>query len=167
MENMIHTFEEAGLGKAPFKFIGVEEKTYQAHPTAPIQPGGICAYCGTPLIECCLIQDTEGKIFIVGSTCVNKTGDRGLINFVKREVNRKRKAVRLERESQRIVNAKNQWKVNQAVRSLLSRERHPNDYIANTQGKTLADYVDYLFQYGGHSGQFRVAKLIEKSLCNS
>ncbi len=42
-----HVFERAGLGLAPFRFVGMEEKTFQACPGAPIQAGSSCDYCGT------------------------------------------------------------------------------------------------------------------------
>lgn len=84
----IHKFEEAGLGVAPFRFVTVVVRKYQACHGAPIQPGGCCAYCGEGIMECCVIQDAKGKRFEVGNVCVGKTGDAGLINLVKREVNR-------------------------------------------------------------------------------
>lgn len=74
-----HVFELAGLGKAPFRLIGVEYKHYQACAGAPVQPGGNCAYCGTGIIECLVIKSADDRTFIVGSDCVRKTGDAGII----------------------------------------------------------------------------------------
>lgn len=74
-----HVFEAAGLGKAPFRCVGVVEVTYQACPGAPIQPGGSCDYCGTGISIHCKIKSADGKEFKVGSDCVRKTGDAGLL----------------------------------------------------------------------------------------
>lgn len=78
-----HAFEVAGLGKAPFYFIGYSRKEYRATPDSPIQPGGTCNYCGQGIIDCCTIKSSDGKIFTVGTTCVNKTGDDGLLKAYK------------------------------------------------------------------------------------
>lgn len=74
----VHPFEKAGLGKAPFRFIGMEHRTHRACPGAPLQPGGSCDYCGTGISYFCWIDDAQGKRFKVGSDCVRKTGDQKL-----------------------------------------------------------------------------------------
>src|SRR5574342_1408292 len=76
---MIHVFERAGLGKAPFKLMRVEERTYQACQGAPVQPGTCCDFCMTAIRITCIIRDARGHEFKVGSDCVRKTGDQGLV----------------------------------------------------------------------------------------
>lgn len=80
----LHVFERAGLGKAPFQFTGMYEKVYQACQGAPIQPGSSCDYCGQGIRYCCAIIDATGKEFKVGSDCVRKTGDAGLLKAYKK-----------------------------------------------------------------------------------
>jgi hypothetical protein len=78
-----HCFEAAGLGIPPFSVSGFEKRVYQACPGAAVQPGASCAYCGTGIIYCCVIKDAHGKTFVVGSDCVQKTGDAGIIRQYK------------------------------------------------------------------------------------
>lgn len=78
-----HVFERDGLGLA---HLGPPEKRgaqSQCTEMAPAQPGGVCAHCGTGIMDCCLIRGADGRTFVVGTTCVNKTGDAGLIQAYK------------------------------------------------------------------------------------
>lgn len=69
---MIHKFEQAGLGLAPFSYVGMHEKVYVPCPGAPAQPAGTCQYCGNGIRYCCNIRSADGKEFIVGTDCVRK-----------------------------------------------------------------------------------------------
>lgn len=80
--NVGHPFERAGLGRAPFRMTGCTRRLYQACHGAPIQPGAACDYCGTGIIWTFTIQSDDGKTFIVGSDCVRKTADTGLIKVI-------------------------------------------------------------------------------------
>jgi len=95
-EIKIHTFEAHGLGKAPFSVVGyysIPSASLGEHnPTAynnalaamPPEFGcGICAFCGAALVHNCLIKSADGKTFSVGSDCVLKTGDMGMIDMEK------------------------------------------------------------------------------------
>lgn len=105
----VHCFERAGLGKAPFAFQGSHERTYQACPGAPIQPAGTCAYCGQGIRYCFIIRSSDGKLFEVGSDCVEKTDDAGLrrlvdakVRALKREATHKRQDEQIE-EGKRLI----------------------------------------------------------------
>jgi hypothetical protein len=88
-----HVFERSGCGVGPFRVIGVfsdvgPHRYPQADGTtieigSPGQAMGVCAHCGTGIADCYKIQDANGKTFVVGSTCVYKTGDDGLIRSYK------------------------------------------------------------------------------------
>lgn len=90
----IHKFERAGLGKAPFRFVGLYEdrgprKTYLpggivVEVGAEGQPMGVCKYCGTGIAICCKVRSADGKEFVVGSDCIEKVGDKGLVKTIKR-----------------------------------------------------------------------------------
>lgn len=67
----MHPFEIAGLGKAPFRCVGMEEK-FITHPTGTTQAAGTCDYCGTGIRYCYQIQSFDGKGFKVGCDCVGK-----------------------------------------------------------------------------------------------
>jgi hypothetical protein len=75
----VHPFEVAGLGKAPFRFVGSERRVYQACPGAPIQPGTSCDYCGTGIMYVAWVQGKDGKKFKVGLDCAMRTEDTKLI----------------------------------------------------------------------------------------
>ncbi len=106
-EAKIHLFEHSGLGKHPFKLIGVyslpSSGLASANPMAyqdqlKAMPKGVgigsCAYCHTPLTHNFIIQSSDGKKNAVGCDCIKKVGDRGLIEAVKlaqREQRREKK----------------------------------------------------------------------------
>ena len=86
--SIIHTFEERGLGKAPFTFLreidlGLGNKSS-------------CDHCGAAIRYEEIIRDTNGKTFKVGCVCVEKTGDRGLIDTMKREKRRQREEAKYQ-----------------------------------------------------------------------
>jgi hypothetical protein len=78
----IHVFERAGLGKAPFRCVGFDE-CFIAHPDGTTQAGTSCDYCHTGIRYTCIIRSRDGRTFKVGTDCVAKTGDAGLIRSYK------------------------------------------------------------------------------------
>jgi len=103
----IHRFEIAGLGKAPFRFIGIvslpsptlAEQNPSAYNAAlcAIPPGigcGTCAFCGMALVHNAIVQDVCGKRFVVGTDCVSKVGDAGLVNAVRHAQNAAKRAAK-------------------------------------------------------------------------
>ena len=111
-ENKIHTFEANGLGIAPFKFDGMVElpspSLAEHNPTAynnalAMLPKdvacGTCAYCGHAIKYNYIVKDVNGKRFAVGSECIAKTGDSGLIDrarFEKRKIERAKKESKMQ-----------------------------------------------------------------------
>lgn len=86
-----HPFELQGLGVGPFKFKGMvsipsasmaeqnPEGYRQAMLNVPRGIGvGVCANCGQPLVHNCIVESADHKTFVVGSECVEKTGDKSL-----------------------------------------------------------------------------------------
>jgi hypothetical protein len=106
----IHRWEAAGLGRAPFRCVAIIEtpgkNLLEANPTAynnaaaeaqqSAQHFGVmlssCNACGQCLQINCIIRDADGRHFVVGSDCVRKTGDAGLIFRVKHEERVKQQA---------------------------------------------------------------------------
>lgn len=159
--NIIHKFQEAKLGVAPFRFVRIEIRKYQACHGAPVQPGSSCDYCGTGIMEVCIIRDANGHEFKVGNQCVAKTGDYGLVNTVKRAVNRLRTEARRKREFATITEGRTQLENSPEIRSALAALPHPNEYYA-AQGRTLLDYVNFMFQNGGNSGRLQAVRILRK-----
>jgi hypothetical protein len=81
-ETKQHLFEEQGLGIAPFKL----QRCFVTEAT--------CDSCGTRIKYNFVIEDSAGSTFIVGSTCVSKTGDLGLVRVVEARKASMVKAVR-------------------------------------------------------------------------
>jgi hypothetical protein len=165
---MIHKFEKAGLGKAPFRVIGVEDKRGPLRYTdpktggeitvgAPGQPMGSCDYCGTGIAECWTIRSADGQESIIGSTCIGKAGDAGL----KKVVNKHRGKATKARETKRINDLSARLKCNTMLRALLASKPHPNVWRAG-QNETLLDSVEWMMSYAGHSGQIKTVRLVAK-----
>lgn len=81
-----HTFEISGLGKAPFK-------ASQGDPnlTADLF---YCEHCGRMIKNKHFVKSSCGKVSIVGSGCILKTGDAGLIAGHRRVVREAKAAAR-------------------------------------------------------------------------
>lgn len=70
-----HVFEESGLGLPPFKILDYRLSDCRDTP---------CAHCGTLIKNIFEVASSDDIISLVGSTCVRKSGDKGLINQQKR-----------------------------------------------------------------------------------
>lgn len=157
----VHRFEQAGLGKAPFRFVGYETKTYQACQGAPIQPGTCCDYCGTGISGVYWIRSSDGKNFKVGCDCVLKTGDAGLRRVINAKLAEQRLVARHAREGARIETAKVKL-ADEAVRAELAAKPHPRaagnpDYFGKL---TLLDWAEWMMANAGNKGRIEVARLL-------
>ena len=85
----MHVFTRSNLGSAPFRCVGVFQQVGPivlsdgTQVGSPGQAMGVCAHCGTGIADCYQIKSADGKVFVVGSSCVEKTGDAGLIKSYK------------------------------------------------------------------------------------
>jgi len=147
----IHCFEKAGLGKAPFHYIGMENQNIQYGERVignvggcnlTTKPGGTCAYCGTYIVNMFNVVSADGKYFHVGCECIKKTDDSGLIQLLKNDQKKMAKQRKINKLNARIAAAKEKLPV---VRGQLSSQPHPSPYFAE-QGKTLLDYVNWCFE---------------------
>ncbi len=91
----IHDFERAGLGKAPFRFVGSAERLFQACPGEPVKPGGCCKFCFAGIRYACIIKSADGQINDVGQDCVKRL-DPEIYTAYRAELKEQRRA---ERES--------------------------------------------------------------------
>lgn len=146
----IHKFEEAGLGIAPFSVHLIVMGGWSS-----------CDYCGTAIKEHCYIKDSNGKVFLVGNECVYKTGDAGLVDVVKREVNRLKTEARHKKQDTLIERGK-AYRMNGVIKDSLYATPHPYKYRAD-KGDTHLDWVDDMFRFAGRKGKCEAsALLIEK-----
>lgn len=155
--NVQHRWEAGGIGKAPFKVLHYEYKTFQACIGARLQCGGTCAICSSPICNIFHVQDATGKIFLVGPDCVMKAGDKGLIDSVKRKMNQIKREAKHVADLARIRAAVGFFEANRGVFEALP---HPKGFA----GQTLADQVDWMWRNAGMSGRVATARLVEKTL---
>jgi hypothetical protein len=79
----IHPFERAGLGRAPFRLVGVHSDVGPHKHTDPAtgltvevgspgQPMGCCKYCFQGIANVYTVLSADGKRFTVGSDCAER-----------------------------------------------------------------------------------------------
>src|SRR5579862_3473490 len=143
----LHPFERAGLGKAPFRFIGMAEHVYQACPGAPIQPGTSCDYCSNGIRYAFNVRSADGKRFKVGCDCIRRVEAAGskILTDAERALNKALREKRHAAVDERVA----------AVRALLAADPtlltdrpHPTDWRA-AKGETLRDSIEWLLRHAG------------------
>jgi hypothetical protein len=167
-----HVFEAAGLGTAPFRYVGFRElrgpiKIMDANGVwqgeecgAPGQPMGTCKYCGQGIAICCEIVSADGKRFVVGSDCVEKTGDAGL-RRVKTDVQKFKREATVARENERIDALHIRLQNDSVLGNLLNSKPHPQAW-RNEQGETLLDSVIWMLGNAGHAGKIKMVRMIAR-----
>lgn len=144
-DSKLHPFERAGLGKAPFRAIGMAERTFQVAPGEPVRPGGCCKYCYTGIRYAILVQSSDGKVFDVGSDCVEKID----IVAYREAMAWKREQAKIEWETRGKAAAEERarleaaWKIEADEREAAWRLAHPD----------LAGMLDVLDREGGFGGK--------------
>jgi len=168
-ETKVHIFEAAGLGKAPFKFVGMIEQDMaygqailnrEEHQKTGVmmttKPGGSCDFCGTYIVNMFRIKSADGKSFKVGCECVRKTGDAGLKKAVNKIINERNRVAAEKRSKAKLEAA---LAALPKVSEKLAAKPHPDPYWA-TQGQTLLDKVNWFLAHAGMTGKLKVAKII-------
>jgi hypothetical protein len=167
----IHKFEAAGLGRAPFKFVGMVKQDI-AYGQAVVNseefraggilittaPGGACAYCGTYILNMFNIKSADGKVFHVGSECVQKTGDAGLKKVVAAKVREMDSKRRHAREAAQLVEGL-AFLGRVDVAAFLAATPHPIKFRADA-GETYLDSVAWMLANAGTSGKLRTVKAV-------
>lgn len=172
---MIHPWEARGLGKAPFRWVGVSNRVgpiriAQADGTTleiggPGQPMGTCAYCLQGIVECHEIRSADGQRFIVGCDCVRRVSEKG-----------DRVLTQAEQASRKLKNAKAQKRrdakadaveselatllADEAVRARLAALPSDHDWKAKQGGTLLAD-LEWLLKRAGAQGRAKALARIK------
>jgi len=138
---VVHKFEAAGLGKAPFRFTGQVEE----------QHGSSCDYCGTALRYEFWVESADGRKFKVGCDCIRKTGDQGLIKCLStaawqiEEIKRERAQ---EAKERKVAEQKATLQAQiRAISETLASQPHPYPH-PDHPGTTLLDYVNLCLANG-------------------
>ena len=173
-EEKLHVFEKAGMGKAPYRYVGFwsgpSKGLQEANPDAynralaegPRTERGIgaCNYCGTAITNHYIIESADGLTFAVGSECISKCGDAGLKASV--DTDKKRQA-RQKREARRRVLYEGYRATLEENKERLQVRPHPNAYFAGN-GRTLLDYLAYMVGPGSSESRIRQANKIIETL---
>lgn len=158
-----HAFEVAGLGLAPFRFVGITENAI-THPDGTQQAGGCCDYCSTGIRFECVCVSKDGKRFKVGSNCISKVGDAGLLKAFKSSPE--------FREHQRKLRAVKANAVTAELKAICSEheaefrsQAHPYGFRDGQTGVALTywDYLEFsLWRSCGDSGRASWLKTLRK-----
>ncbi len=160
----IHPFEKAGLGKAPFRYVGMidQDIRYGERVIGSVggveittKPGGTCAYCGTYIVSMFQVESSDGNRFHVGCDCIRKVGGEKLVAATKSDVKKAKEA----RENARIAEAKAALPT---AYGLLSKP-HPTLWRAQN-GETMADWCRGMFSHAGRNGQLKAARVVEQAV---
>ncbi len=164
----VHPFQAAGLGLAPFRYIGQvhQDIAYGQAVVAPegtgpavtTKPGGSCAYCGNYILHMFNVRSADGKTFHVGSDCIAKVGGPVLAAKVAKVVSANRKARTAASASEKIAAAVAAL-ARPEVRSALEARPHPKA-PQGSNGWSMFGYVDWLLARGGTAGKLRAAAII-------
>lgn len=168
----IHPFESAGLGKAPFRFVGMgqdlcygeailnREEYQRTGIRLTTKPGGTCAYCGTGIKNLYTVESADGNRFHVGCECIAKTGDKKLTAKADKARRDHEKKLREERQRRNYEAAK-QWFADRMAQ--LAELPHPNAWAAE-QGKTGADWAQFMLEHCGLNGLVKARNRAERML---
>ena len=144
---LTHTWQEQGLGRAPFRFVemicilkhdasggfGSVERVNTHNRLANKRAKALglslcqCQHCDAALLNNCVIRDADGKHFVVGTSCVEKSDDAELITEAKLAERRRQKSIR---DAKR----KAKWEAAQAEREKeLDAQRERNGGLTDQQ----------------------------------
>jgi hypothetical protein len=160
----MHVFERAGLGKAPFRCIGVAEK-FITHPDGTTQAAGSCAFCGQGIRYVYTVIGRDQRPFNVGCDCVERTGDAGLIKSYKQrpEVRAMARAKAKARDDRVIAEWNALIDTPEAIECLTGYKVAGRPWIP---GEQITAYEDFkrIWNRCGASGRARTLRLLKQRL---
>jgi hypothetical protein len=170
----LHPFESAGLGKAPFRYVGMEHKVGPVTLSdgitqvgAPGQPMGTCNYCLPGIANCYNIRSSDGKEFVVGCDCVEKLYKSSNIKAtalahdpvyqkIKRDKAAHDRKVRLTREAKKIAEGKAWAEANrEALQALPSDKR---------EGESQWDRYTWFMENAGNKGKIGIVAELKRMI---
>jgi hypothetical protein len=167
----VHPFELAGLGKAPFRYIGLgqQDREYGMVVTERLpgglcvvtQPGGTCEYCGMAIIVLCNVESADGKRFHVGSDCIRKV-DAALVARVDRDLAKRRKVATMARASAKLADLA-ALLADETARAKLATQPHPNAFMAQ-KGETLLGWAEWSAKNAGAKGRAKALATVRKAI---
>lgn len=166
-ETRIHKFERAGLGRAPFYYIGSETKTFVPAPGEMPRAGSSCDYCSTSIAIVHWIQGSApgDKRFKVGSDCVEKMGGAGLrvaVESAERKMAREKRRLRARAVADDVRDSL----ARPDVRAALASQPHPKGFRNRDTGAplTLLDWAEWMLANAGTRGRAAVRTAIKQAV---
>lgn len=164
MTTAIHPFEKSGLGKAPFRYVGMvyQEISYGERVIGSVggvpvatKPGGTCDHCGAYIVDMFRIVSGDGIESKVGCDCIDK-------------VNQVLGTARIADDRKKAKQAREKARIAAAIVALdsahlLRSQPHPTAWRAG-QGDTMIDYCRWMFANAGHTGKLATARIVEKAI---
>lgn len=159
-----HAFELAGLGLAPFRFVGASENVI-TYPDGTQKAGGCCAYCSTGIRLECHVKSADGRFFKVGCNCIEKVGDKGLLKAYKTSPEfRAKQALARRQKSQAVFAQLSDLIASSADR--LAAMPHPRGFSDRKTGQPLTalDNAKWMLSNCGASGRAEFLQSLKKVL---
>jgi hypothetical protein len=111
-------------------------------------------------MECFVIRSADGKEFMVGSYCVEKTGDKGLKRVVASHVAAARKARAAAVRDAKVERVRAMLN-DPAIQARLAALPHP---MLNFTDRTMLDYIAWRWDNSGNSGRADLEKMLNRIL---
>lgn len=162
----VHKFEAAGLGKAPFRFVGLSENAI-TYPDGTTKAGGSCDYCSTGIRHECWVLSADGKRFKVGCNCIEKVGDTGLLQAYKNSPEF-RKATREKAAAKYAANLAELNALIEVNKEKLAALPHTYGFVDRATGVPLTylDHVKWCVGSCGAKGTASWLKVLKKKLAS-
>lgn len=162
----IHKFESAGLGLAPYRYVGCERTVVVLGigPDASTRPGATCDFCGTAISTSFYLVSADERRFKVGCDCIAKAGDEGLVRKIAADVRKMESDKRAARDAKRNATAlarAAELFANPEVCAKLAAMPHPQAWRAE-KGETMLDSMKWLIDHAGTQTRVNTIKAIER-----
>lgn len=169
----VHPWERAGLGKAPFAYLGVSEsrgpiRIQNTDGTETIigsegQPMGSCAYCLQGIAECHHVRSSDGKKFTVGCDCIRRVyGDdraplRAKAEAASRKLRNKAAKARRDAKATSVQGELEALLADEATRAKLAA-------LPGPKRGTLLERAEWFLHHAGAAGRARMLTEIKAAL---
>jgi hypothetical protein len=157
----VHKFEAAGLGKAPFRFAGTSENVVVVGTgeDAYTKAGGSCDYCGSCIRTEFWLLSADGRRFKVGCDCIEKAGERGVLQAYKSSPEYRAKQREKARAKDNAVLAE-LLPLMEILKPTLVAAPHPYGFTDRQTGVPLTawDSLQWSFNACGASGRAKLLK---------
>lgn len=159
-----HAFEVAGLGLAPFRFVGMSENVIN-YPDGSSKAGGSCAFCETGIRFECGVRSADGKLFVVGCDCIRKVNDAGLLKAYKSSPEFRKHQAQLRAAKAQAVFVELDAFI-QANSERLAALPHPGGFVDRQSGKPLSflDWANWMKNACGAKGRAQVLARLKRDL---